>query len=173
MSQVPSIVLKLSAQASLVHVAQAQYDQSVAEFKKIRPELSMPNELSSLRHQIDQQRTALSQAKETWEKLCEELLQAAGHHPQPIDTGNPHLNHMVKFAPTLLEAQRLCKEASDEYLASRKLNHPDQDKLVESRNKLDPAQALANSERQNWGKLCQELLQSMSATASVASSSSN
>lgn len=156
--EVSALIAKLSLQATVVHAAQAGYDHSVQEYRNLNPsDTSSHNDLASLRHKIDQQRTALRLANDAWEKLCEELLQLAGQ--ETTDTGNVHINKMFAHAPTVLSSQRLCKEASDEYLASREQNHPDQAKLAEIRSKLDPAQEKANSAMQHWGGLCKELLQ--------------
>ena len=158
MTQTPSLINQFSQQAALLHSAHAEYDKALAAYRN-----PAPNPVANLMS-LDEARSTLKSVGETWEKLCEELLQAAATSPPPA-SGNGVLDQMVKFAPEVLESQKICKPLSDEYLASRAANHPDQEKLADIRRRLDPAQLKANGARQKWSELCKELLMSFKEAA--------
>lgn len=156
-TQIPSLE-QFSKQAALIHSAHAEYDTALAAYRN-RPDGTSVD----YQTRMDTARNTLTLAGEAWEKLCEELLQTAASTQE--STGHSLLDQMVKFAPEVLETQRICKEASDEYLASRAANHPDQAKLADIRQRLDPAQQKANGARQKWSELCKEFLMSFKAAA--------
>lgn len=147
---------KLSTQAPIVRAAHVRYEQALTAYRK-RQETSQ-----ALHEELDSARTHLSQAKEVWSKLCDELFKEAQQEEQP-SSGNILIDKLFGQALHVKVSIQKLKLITDEYKSREIPLHAAKDiaGLQEIRGRLDPAQQAANDSIQVWSELCKELLQTL------------